>query len=268
MYQEYLKEFKKDFKYLASRYGEQTVFADFVKMCAISIYNALAKNKEMEQEYLKTINTYDKEAQQLFPKMFVNLVMVYQNSDELTDVFSKFYENENLKNAHLGQFFTPSHISNFMGEAIICKEENINKIIEENGFITMMEPTCGAGGMILGFAKALKNHDINYQQELLVEAIDISPTCVYMTYIQLSLYGIPAIVYCGDTLSLKMNFKMETPFYFMNYWKFRKLYTKKDKEKQNENQASQNKIVIDKPIEKQILLKETIVKGNCQITLW
>ena len=65
-----------------------------------------------------------------------------------------------------------------------------------------------------------------------------------------------------------MNFKMETPFYFMNYWKFRKLYTKKNKEKQNENQASQNKIVIDKPIEKQILLKETIVKGNCQITLW
>lgn len=122
--------------------------------------------------------------------------------------------------------------------------------------------------MILGFAKALKSHGINYQQNLFVDAVDISPTCVYMTYIQLSLYGIPAIVHCGDTLSLKMNFQMETPFFFMNYWKFRKIFTQSNEEKKEKIKESPNKIVIEKPIENQILLKETIVKGNCQITLW
>lgn len=122
--------------------------------------------------------------------------------------------------------------------------------------------------MILGFAKALKNRGINYQQHLFVDAVDIAPTCVYMTYIQLSLYGIPAIVHCGDTLSLKMKFQMETPFFFINYWKFRKIFTQNNEQIQEKIEECQNKIIIDKPIEKQILLKETIVKGNCQITLW
>lgn len=145
MYKEYQKEFKKDFQYLSSRYGEQTVFADFVKMCAISIYNAFAKNQEMEQEYLKTINTYDKEAQQLIPKMFGNLIMMYQTCGELTDIFSKFYSDEHLGNKKLGQFFTPCHISELMGKIAVCEEKNLDQIIQKNGFITMMEPTCGAG---------------------------------------------------------------------------------------------------------------------------
>ena len=122
--------------------------------------------------------------------------------------------------------------------------------------------------MILGFAKALKSRKINYQQNLFVEAVDISPTCVYMTYIQLSLYGIPAIVHCGDALSLKMKFQMETPFFFMNYWKFSKIFRQNNKQVQEKIKRCQNKIIIDKPIENQILFKETIVKGNCQITLW
>lgn len=114
--------------------------------------------------------------------------------------------------------------------------------------------------MVLSFAKVLKRHNINFQKYLLAEATDISETCVYMTYIQLSLYGVPAIVTCGNVLTQEVRFKMETPFYFLNYLKFRKRYRQNAKEN-NENN-------IDKPMEKQILFKETIVKGNCQITLW
>lgn len=116
--------------------------------------------------------------------------------------------------------------------------------------------------MILSFAKALQKRHINYQQNLLVEATDISDVCAYMTYIQLSLYGIPAIVCCGDTLSQKMRFKMETPLFFLQYWKFRKFYKQNQEEKQN-------KIIIDKSkITNQNIFKETTIKGNCQISLW
>lgn len=86
-----------------------------------------------------------------------------------------------------------------------------------------------------------------------------------MTYIQLSLYGIPAVVYCGDSLSQKMRFKMETPLYFIYYWKFRMAYIKDKEENKEENKEE---IIIEKPIENQNLYKETIVKGNCQISLW
>jgi len=61
---------------------------------------------------------------------------------------------------------------------------------------------------------------------------------------------------------------METPFFFTNYWRFRKIFTQNNEQIQEKNEECQNKIIIDKPIENQILLKETIVKGNCQITLW
>ena len=145
MYEEYLKKFKKDFQYLSSKYGEQTVFADFVKMCAISMYNVFAKNQQMEQEYLNTINAYDKEAQQLIPRMFGNLIMMYQTGGELTDIFSKFYSFEQLGSKKLSQFFTPNHISEFMGQIAVAEEKNLEDIIEKNGFITMSEPSCGAG---------------------------------------------------------------------------------------------------------------------------
>ena len=49
-------------------------------------------------------------------------------------------------------------------------------------------------GMILSLAKVLKKRNINYQQDLLVIATDLSDVCVYMAYIQLALYGIPAVV--------------------------------------------------------------------------
>ena len=121
----------------------------------------------------------------------------------------------------------------------------------------------GAGGMILSFAKALKSNNINYQRDLLVEATDISDTCAYMAYIQLSLYGIPAIVYCGNTLTREVRFKMETPLYYLQYWKFQKFYEQKNQDKENKS-----KIIIQKPIEKENLLKEVTIKGNSQLSLW
>ena len=119
--------------------------------------------------------------------------------------------------------------------------------------------------MILSLAKTLKKRNINYQQDLLVLATDLSEVCAYMTYIQLSLYGIPAVVYCGNTLTQEMRFKLETPLYFLQYWKFRNFYNRSKEEQQEE---SNQKIIIDKPMENQILYKDVTIKGNCQISLW
>lgn len=263
MYAERLKIFTQLYNKVSSAYGSAQVFSDFVKMCAISIYNAFAKNKEMEKEYLQTINSYSKEYQLIFPKMFGELIMMYEESDGITDILGPFYEKENLGNSHLGQFFTPSHISDFMAETILEDGEKLKTIIDKRGFVSMCEPTCGAGGMILSTAKALEKRNIDYQQELLVEATDISDVCAYMTYIQLALYGIPATVYCGNTLANKIRFKMETPLFFLNYWKFRKFYMQSD----DESQESNEKIIIEKVVQNQNF-KEVMIKENCQISLW
>lgn len=118
-------------------------------------------------------------------------------------------------------------------------------------------------GLVLSYARALQKQNINYQEYLLVDVTDISDICVYMTYIQLALYGVPAIVRCGNTLTQEMRFKMETPLFFLHYSKFRKFYMK------NQNEIKENTVVIDKSkITNQNLFKEVTIKRNCQITLW
>lgn len=264
MYEDRLKTFTRLYDDLSNIYGNVNVFMDFVKMCAISIYNQFAKNQEMEQEYLGTINTYEKEHQNIFPRMFVELIMMYEDAKDIIDILGPFYEREHLGNSHLGQFFTPSHISELMAEITLEDEEKLKNRIEKNGFITMTEPTCGAGGMILSLAKVLQKRNINYQQNLLVIANDISDVCVYMTYIQLALYGIPAIVCCGNALTQETRFTMETPLYYIQDWKFREFYMSS----KEELKETEQKIIIEKTIENQINYKETIIKGNCQISLW
>lgn len=46
-------------------------------------------------------------------------------------------------------------------------------------------------------------------------------TCVQMTYIQLSLYGIPAVVIRGDVLTLKEYDRWYTPAYLLGKWIWR-----------------------------------------------
>ena len=117
-------------------------------------------------------------------------------------------------------------------------------------------------GLVLSYARALQKQNINYQEYLLVDVTDISDICVYMAYIQLALYGVPAIVRCGNTLTQEMRFKMETPLFFLHYSKFRKFYM------QNQKEIKKNTVVIDKSkITNQNLFKEVTVKGNYQISL-
>lgn len=223
MNKDYKKSFKENFDRLSMKYGKNTVFLDFVKMCAISLYNAFAKDKEMEERYLNTINSYEKKDQNLFTKMFGNLIMMYQTANDIIDILGPIYEHEKLANAHIGQFFTPSHIAKLMSEILI-------------------------------------NDD---KENLLVVANDISEFCVYMTYIQLALYGIPAIVYCGNALTNEINFKMETPLYFLQYWKFINAFIEDSENRMNSNQ---NKIIVDETIQNKF--KEVMVKGNYQISLF
>ncbi len=145
MYADRLKTFTRLYDDLSNVYDSANVFRDFVKMCAIAIYNSFVKNQEMEQEYIRTINSYEREYQNIFTKMFGELIMMYEEAKDITDILGPFYERNNLGNKHLGQFFTPSPISDLMSEITLENENTLKNNIQKNGFITMAEPTCGAG---------------------------------------------------------------------------------------------------------------------------
>ena len=186
-----VKKFTELYDKLSYMYGSVEVFIDFVRMSAISIYNSFAKDSKMEQEYLRTINKYEKEYQDIFPQMLAELIMAYEETDEIVDILGPFYERENLVNRHLGQFFTPTHISEIMTEILLESQDKLNEIIESNGFISILEPACGAG-----------RPDFSYGQNIKKEKHRLSKryTCSCNRYIRcLCFYDIYSIIFVRNT---------------------------------------------------------------------
>lgn len=159
MYSQRLKKFKELYNKLSNMYGGVEVFMDFAKMSAISMYNSFAKNQKMEQEYLRTINKYEKEHQDLFAQMLAELIMEYEESEEIKDILGPFYERANLCNRHLDQFFTPAHIAELMSEVMMDSQGNLKEIVKSNGFISILEPSCGAGRYDFGYGKNIRKKE-------------------------------------------------------------------------------------------------------------
>ena len=119
-----------------------------------------------------------------------------------------------LPNQHMGQFFTPYDLSRMMAEMTF---DTVDEIIAEQGFVTVQEPACGAGGMIIAAADVIERKGFDIGRQLYVEGIDVSPMCFRMSYLQASLRGIPATIRRGNTLSLEMFDQAVTPAFLGFY---------------------------------------------------
>lgn len=202
------------------------VFSDFVELSSLSVANTVDKRPDVwdkrEKLYLDTIAKYSPDEQKLFPEMFAELVKALEY--ELTwrnapaDVLGALFHELELHNKYKGQFFTPQHVCDMMGA--ITFGDGL-ELFKDNSFISLCEPCCGSGAMILGFTRAMLELNFNYCTQLVVEATDIDLKCVYMTYLQLSLYGIPAVVIHGNTLTLEEWSRWYTPVYIMHGWGYR-----------------------------------------------
>ncbi len=145
MYRIKNKEFINAYDAICMRHDRLNVFSDFVKICSISIYNAFAQNQEMEKEYLRTINSYNKEEQSLFIKMFSELIMIFEESKEVVDLLGPIYMDTKSKDSKLGQVFTPEHVAELLARIAMGDEKSFKNQIEKNGFVTVLDPACGSG---------------------------------------------------------------------------------------------------------------------------
>lgn len=195
------------------------VYSDFLELSSVAISNSvdLLNKGEREKRYFEIIKGYTKEEMELFPKMLGELVMALE--EEQTDILGEVYQELELANKWRGQFFTPMSICRATGEMAM---QGLKKEIDKKGFVTVSEPACGGGAMIIGLAQAMKKAGYNYQQHMLVTAVDVDIKAVHMAYIQLSLLGIPAVVSHGNTLTVEVFSNWYTPFYITGGWRYRK----------------------------------------------
>jgi hypothetical protein len=207
---------------LSYRHSAWEVFSDFVEMAAIAVSNSVDWNQReaREKRYLEVLARYNAKEQEVFPKLLASLIEALE--DELTmngpgDLLGTVFHELELHNKWKGQFFTPDGICEMMGEVVIG-EQDLNRHIKDKGFITLSEPACGSGAMVLGFCRAMQKRKLNCCSQLVVTAVDVDLKCVAMAYLQFSLYGIPAVVIHGNTLLVEEWSRWYTPVYIMDGW--------------------------------------------------
>jgi len=218
---DYVKELMKLIDKIAYTHTSREVFKDFIEMSAISISNSVEHShyNEREKQYLSLIKKYDSERQKLFPEAFALLVEALETEAQVgtpVDILGPLFMD--FKLGDKGQFFTPQHVCTMMGKLALSEND---KSITEKGFITLSEPCCGAGAMVLGFAQAMKNCKYDYTRQLVVTAVDTDIRCIHMCYLQLALYGIPAVVVHGDSLAVKEWSHWYTPVYIFHGWQWK-----------------------------------------------
>lgn len=212
------KDFIQVFNGLARHRHRYEVFRDFVTMSAISLHNAIHKDDELEQEYLQIVSQYNKEEVSGFCELLAILVELLE--PEPRDVLGGLYMELELGNDNNGQFFTPPEISLMMAQMIYG--DQLKDI--DQPFVTLSEPACGAGGMVLAFVKVMLSHNHNPADKLWVQCIDVDRLASLMCYLQLSLWHIPAEVVIGNTLTLDVRSVLYTPAHYLHGWDMRLHY--------------------------------------------
>lgn len=220
-------EYKKFIKLLDSyggKYNSRDIFRDFVVMLAIAIKNRVYYEQKYEDQYLKIMQKYSKQEMEVFLLLADELIYLLFKGDKLRDVLGEIYQQIGSNSNRIGQVFTPGHVANAMAEMTINTEE-----VKKNDYILIGDPTCGSGMMLIASANKLRNDNINYCEKVFMIGQDLDFICVCMTYIQVSLYGIPAAIIYGNTLTQENIDIFYTPQYVIGDW-YEKLKTKRKEE--------------------------------------
>ena len=130
-------------------------------------------------------------------KILTNITgaLVILLEDRFGDFLGEIYMKSGCGSKNTGQFFTPYHLSYLTAKMVY---ENL--LNNKNDIIEINEPSAGGGGMMIALCQIAKESGIDYQKRFHIVAQDLDMNGVYMTYIQLSLLGVKAIVVQGDTL--------------------------------------------------------------------
>ena len=208
--------------YKTNRYE---LLSDIFQCGAIAISNKfdIPQAEEREKTYLNIIKKYDKDMQYLIAEIFakIYLLLTSQIDYGFADYIGELYMKSETSSKNAGQFFTPYCISKACAETAINSSQ-VEQYIKDDKILTLNEPACGSGGMIIATIDTLYNkYDFNYSRNLFVECSDIDARCVYMTYLQLACTGVPAVIYQRDTLSMQTWQRWETPAYIMQWLRFR-----------------------------------------------
>lgn len=198
------KEFLRIFHDMCHSRNAWKVWEDLISMIACSVANSTDPNKTGPR-YLEREKEYKRCAERLGgvenpARCMAEIVKALERNPE-QDFLGTLYMDLGLANHWKGQIFTPYCLSKLIANIASRK---IDEEIERNGYISICDPTCGAGSTLIAAVSEMKRLNHNFQSQALFVGQDIDRVAGLMCYIQLSLLGCAGYVYIGDTLSRPM----------------------------------------------------------------
>lgn len=193
------KEFMDIFLSMCSSRSSWEVWADLMSAIACSLSNATDRSAEhyerREKEYADCIKRLGSvEA----PAHILGIIVTALENNPEQDFLGKMYMDLNLGNHWKGQFFTPYSVSKMMADITIG---NVDRQIEEKGYISICDPSCGAGSTLIAAANSMKRSKYNFQNHVLFVGQDLDRVVALMCYIQLSLLGCAGYICVGNTIT-------------------------------------------------------------------
>jgi hypothetical protein len=198
-----------------------SLFRDFLNVHALALSNVAdpAQREKREVEYMAIAKRYTKDELLQF-RDGLHLVVAGLEENPFQDFLGSLFMSLELGNEWGGQFFTPYEVSYLMAK-ITFDAVHVRRQVGENGFVTIGDPCAGGGAMLIAAANAISDAGFNYQKVMHVTAQDIDLTAVHMTYIQLSLLYVPALVIHGNSLLVEERSHWFTLAHTRDGWDYR-----------------------------------------------
>ncbi len=189
----YERDFRNILSQLSHRHDARKVFDGFVCLAACTL-----AAETREPEYLEEAKRWERPELVLFAQALGTLILEMEArpfEDLLGGHYMEFALSQKGQQWN-GEFHTPKPICDLMARMMLGDIES--KPADEP--ITVCEPACGAGAMILSLAEACSPE---IRRRLRVTAIDISRTACDMAFVNTTLWGVPTRVIHGNSLSME-----------------------------------------------------------------
>ncbi len=195
------KEFVKVFESVDYSKSPWSVWRDFIYLLASGLANSkepdidiAQKRADRSHEIVARYN--DTAIEKLYKLAEITTEALNQNADQ--DFLGELYMGLGFGNSSRDQFFTPWHVAKLMAKMTI---NPLHDEVRKKGFITVNDPTCGSGCMLLATRAAYLETKHDPVNDILYVGQDIDEVAALMCYIQLSILGCAGYVAIGDSLS-------------------------------------------------------------------
>ena len=201
-----------------------TVFTDWVECAACALSNRIYPDayEKREKRYLDIISKYDADVKHTFGELLGQVILAAEacRLAGKLDLLAQLYIALELERKQIGQYFTPWSICEMMARINCGPPEQLQSEVAAKGYITFMDPCCGAGTMLLACAAYATDCGI-LPEQIHFTGIDIDPTCVRLCFLQFALYGLPALIIEGNAISMKLDEYWPTARHISGAWSAR-----------------------------------------------